>query len=102
MILNDDETHLYGKAVARDDDASICVLAKNIVLDRNHEDLDNCDDDDDEYYDDDNDTDDNDDNDDTDDNGGVQALQLNSPGEGELKLLFKLHLILNYSESMSF
>ena len=86
----DDETDLYGKAVARDDDASICVLAKNIVLGRNHEDLDNCDDDDDEYYDDDNDTDD---NDDTDDNGGVQALQLNSPGEGELKLLFKLHLI---------
>ena len=47
MILNDDETDLYGKAVARDDDASICVLAKNIVLDRNHEDLDNYDDDDD-------------------------------------------------------
>ena len=43
----DDETDLYGKAVARDDDASICVLAKNIVLDRNHEDLDNYDDDDD-------------------------------------------------------
>ena len=83
-------SHLYGKAVARDDDASICVLAKNIVLGRNHEDLDNCDDDDDEYYDNDDDTDDNDDND---DNGGVQALQLNSLGEGELKLLFKLHLI---------
>ena len=94
MILNDDETHLYGKAVARDDDASICVLAKNIVLGRNHEDLDNCDDDDDD------DKNDNDDNDNECD--GVQALQLNSLGEGELKLLFKLHLILNYSESMSF
>ena len=45
-FLNDDE-HLYGKAVARDDDPPICILAENFVLDRKYEaNLENCDDDD--------------------------------------------------------
>ena len=42
--------HLYGKAVARDDDPPIRVLAENIVLDRKYEaNLENCDDDDNEF-----------------------------------------------------
>ena len=39
-------THLYGEAVTGDDYASVCVLAKNFVLDDDYDSLDNWDDDD--------------------------------------------------------